>query len=756
MSNNILDIIKDDINILLIGEMSSGKTTLISCMLNELVGTIKRTRGTNDIMIYSSGIKKDNISNISNYVNKDYIFNKVDNCDIKVPNMRVNLIDTIGLNDFSNDVFMRKEIEKIRPYIDLVIYLIDCNTGLDKASDNDIKKLVETFDNIVCVINKYDDLEDLELFDIVKQIIGKLGQNKSIVSLSADSILTCKSIIHGFSDKIKKNKITIFESLYGKLTHDKMLEQLKYNTLLDMICTKIDITKIINNKIKINLEYTTKITDLITYIQYINNTFCNIISYDMFYNYVEHICKKYNTPSDTLNLFSDLSDKISYIKENNIVSEYICDKLLSCIEQPNNMATKAIYELGKLSIIPVILASTTHYLLNYNTDIFSHYNMIYKFILSLIYYNDNKNLLNTIYIDKLIFKLLLYEHQMFNYTYIIANHITKYYDKYVIKLPTAINLRFITPVCEEYLIIPIDTYKTPTILLIEDILQISSIKSGIITKQHFIYKLLENKFVIFPIKYLHSIQNSNQNNSKQNCNSDEIQLIATQTYMISEEYIEDNFMSSNTIDTNYIKFCNNLKYLNITQNVDCNIGLLTGDINKIFVISVTYKNNGFKHWNNLLTKYNGTKDIDTLIITASNGDKQYCFTNNNTQKYFTKSFIFSEDTEKIGIHVKNNNSFVLAPYSTDVDGNKYTFNKFNHELVNNNKYISDKSIDNIRQYIKDMPQWLCDKLDEYYSYLEKNKSPYFIEDEYEKKLFVNLTKEYINPDSFNTTLDNQV
>ena len=96
--HNICNIIKDDINILFLGEMTSGKTTLISCILNKLVGVIKRTGGTDKINIYNYGNTTDNIK-ISN---DKYIFEKVENCDIKINNMKLNLIDTIGLNNLEH------------------------------------------------------------------------------------------------------------------------------------------------------------------------------------------------------------------------------------------------------------------------------------------------------------------------------------------------------------------------------------------------------------------------------------------------------------------------------------------------------------------------------------------------------------------------------------------------------------------------------------------------------------------------------
>ena len=731
--HNICNIIKDDINILFLGEMTSGKTTLISCILNKLVGVIKRTGGTDKINIYNYGNTTDNIK-ISN---DKYIFEKVENCDIKINNMKLNLIDTIGLNNLEHIEYMKHEIDNIIEYIDLIIYLIDYNTHLNSISDNHIKFITDKFKNVLFVINKFNEAINDDSCDnshnIKKYITEKYGTTQ-IVSLSADDILIYKSILHRFTDKLNERKIISFTSLYGTMHKSEVLEKICYTRLMTEIYKMLDMTTIINNKLKINLKNTTRITNLIDYIQNINKIHNNIVNHEMCYTYIEHICEKLTNSKEIYNMLYGLYNNIEYLKQNNIVSNYICRKLVECISSDKThivMNYKIIYELGRLSIIPDIFIITLHHVI-YRYDIVKHFVMLlYNYLYTIIYYFGTLTRNYLKYIDKIIYTLYTYEFSDHHNTNIIVHHIITNFDKYTKYFPLTSKLRYIREHRHDILDCDSFSYETPTINLVNYLLQIKTTNT---LKQQFIYKLHSEKFKIFPCFYKHTLYTVNNMIYKFN------ECYTTQTSLESIKFIKyplkytEYFEYISQIDKQYIESFNKLEYIQVRKSIEHNIGLFTGNINKIFVLDITKENNGIDYWNNILKQYNNNNDINTIIVNTGGNGKQYYFTNTNTDKFFTKHFVFSDDNfNKIGIHVKNNNSFVLAPYSADICGNIYTFN---------NKYITNNNIiECIRNHIINIPDWLHQLLEKCYSVLDCNKLCY--EDNYEKKLYLDFKRAHI-------------
>ena len=77
-----------------------------------------------------------------------------------------------------------------------------------------------------------------------------------------------------------------------------------------------------------------------------------------------------------------------------------------------------------------------------------------------------------------------------------------------------------------------------------------------------------------------------------------------------------------------LKYANlqNTPYDTFIQYTNCNIAILTGQINNIIVVDTDlYKNNGLHKWNELLIKINNGKDFNTLIIQTPRGGKHYYF-----------------------------------------------------------------------------------------------------------------------------------
>ena len=144
----------------------------------------------------------------------------------------------------------------------------------------------------------------------------------------------------------------------------------------------------------------------------------------------------------------------------------------------------------------------------------------------------------------------------------------------------------------------------------------------------------------------------------------------------------NNYTSNSTFQRSYNNF---------------NIGILCGKISGIVVIDIDIKDNGLTFWNNIISKH---IKIDTLICTSGSGGKHYYFKyDDRMSKWKSKNRIFYDDGKKIGIDLRSDNGYIIAPpsihYSTQ---NLYKFINFNEKI-------------NIRHQIKEMPNWLYEKID---------------------------------------------
>jgi hypothetical protein len=118
------------------------------------------------------------------------------------------------------------------------------------------------------------------------------------------------------------------------------------------------------------------------------------------------------------------------------------------------------------------------------------------------------------------------------------------------------------------------------------------------------------------------------------------------------------------------------------------VGILTGSKHNLLVIDIDVKDKGLETWNKWIEEYG---DIDTPIDKTPTGGYHYYFTcSKETAKLFKtscKSFYY--EGERVGIDIRCNGGFVVAPPSKQ--GNK--------------KYKWVKSINNT--LLNDVPEWLC-------------------------------------------------
>lgn len=679
----------NEINIIFLGEMSSGKTTLISCILNNMIGTIKRSKGTEKITIYNNGF-------IPSFMNDNYNHIIINNSDLDIQKFKINVIDTIGFNDLIHDEFMITEFNKLKPHLDIIIFLIDCNTCLDKKSENDILNLIKDFDNILYVINKFDDPDDVELIENIGIIKTKLNNPQNIISLSADTILICKSIIHNFTEKIIKKKLTIFEKLYDCENINDTLKSLRYNDFIDLIKIIINPQKIIEKKINMFLESNTSINKLINYITDINNMYDNIITNNMFKIYLNILVKKYtqnildiNVKKQNINiLLDDIHTNIDFIKNNITLQHYIINMLDLYISY-FKCELKNIQCAARLSEINMLYDKI---LINLMSKIEINKKNYENIIQYLILLDKDLRKHKLIMIDEIIYKLLNYELTTFTQTkkLYILNHLTMYFDKYIINLPISSKLRYYTFQITNDLITNnrhnIIYERTKTLELIDIIIDViiddKIIKSNklITDKRKFIKKMIHENFVIFPcINKLPCIKGWNK---------------------ISKNNSIKTYSGNNKMPEKY-------EDMYINDNLYKNIGLLCGTSSNIFIIDIDNKDNGMTYWNNLLDKYNNSKDIDTLkVITGSKG-KHYYFKMDNTERFYTKNKIFSTELEKIGIDIRRDDGYIIAPFSQHENNNCYYFENYDDTKT-------------IREQINMMPEWLYNELNNYYEVNNKD------------------------------------
>jgi P4 family phage/plasmid primase-like protien len=130
---------------------------------------------------------------------------------------------------------------------------------------------------------------------------------------------------------------------------------------------------------------------------------------------------------------------------------------------------------------------------------------------------------------------------------------------------------------------------------------------------------------------------------------------------------------------------------NCLENIqeDKNIGILTGEKSGITVIDIDVKDNGLEVWKKLITKYG---DIETPKVQTGTGGYHYYF------KYYkninSDSKVVKYDGYKtVGIDIKNDGGYVIAPPSVNENGNSYKW-------IN---LLSKKSL-------KEIPSWFFDYL----------------------------------------------
>jgi GTPase Era involved in 16S rRNA processing len=232
----------EKLNVMIIGKVSSGKSSLINSWVGAFVSCVSLNRETFNPIIYKltkSGLIKDawNITTdlknkhesnqkdrhkleefIKNINKKDELEKKITNLDktfenIFLPNIfekNIDIYDFPGLGDAEdkNNIF-GEAINLWIDKMDIVIFVVDATRAFIDTEEvkefNRVKKLIEDnkinnshYTYLGVIVNKYDDIDDEEIKEIYDKIKTKIEYN-SIFRYSSHKVMTESMIKNGIS-----------------------------------------------------------------------------------------------------------------------------------------------------------------------------------------------------------------------------------------------------------------------------------------------------------------------------------------------------------------------------------------------------------------------------------------------------------------------------------------------------------------------------------------------------------------------------
>ncbi len=678
----------EEVNIVFIGNCLSGKTSIISAICN---GIYDKNNTTN-ITIY----KNRNV--ISNYTNYKHYFIK--NIDIKISN--INLIDTVGYlyNNFIDNPTTQFLMDS-RDNIDLIIIVIDVNTVLDSSLINNI--IEKRFDNILYVINKCDDIDKLP-HNIIMQLEHiyrdhfKNTENFNYICLSANNII-CNKSIKNYNNIIFENSCNIIKThlkLYNAYNKETTtLIDLHYYIFIDTIHKLLPYQNIINNKI---IKYTYKletINDLINISLRYNIS--NVIFNKYLFSLIKRVKENYKSASQKEKrelLLKNINinfKNMDFIIENTTLQHCISNiiNVYDLLQDSNN-----INYFKYLCISDIIFTKVICDLLYINMQKLKEISIIVDFLIQI----DRKQLLDKIkYIDEIIFNIfkniltnkivrnngtIENKYNMESINLKIIMFIDLHFIHFSSYLPISAKLKYYqinnhnSGNMNEFLITNTqnmsdacnigDDFKSCNILnLCRFIFGIEIKKQDdMINKSNFIKKIINEKIPVFPCVGKHP-------------------LVKNWNYT-------DNYISR--------------KNINLLETK--NIGLVCGELSGIFVIDIDIKDNGLTFWKKLLNIFVHGNDIDTLKVRSANGGIHYYFKlDDKLRNIPTKNKVFSMPMEKIGIDIRNNNGYVIMPFSKLEDNKTYSFINYNDDV-------------DIMNQINTIPEWLYNALYEWYKSTE--------------------------------------
>lgn len=213
----------NDFNMLLIGKVSSGKTTLLNALLGDCYSESKIQKTTKGISLYitsnntlDASLDRQTIFDINKSVQTSQTlipFNI-----FQVPNTKIvddyngtrviNIFDTVGMDDPDENIdkMTQKWITKNAPFIDVFLIVVDIQKALTTRSDEKtITKIISKCNNnIIFVVNKFDYIDDIELNELYCNFVQKI--TKIMENLNRTNFSVCRiSALREYIMKLTKN-----------------------------------------------------------------------------------------------------------------------------------------------------------------------------------------------------------------------------------------------------------------------------------------------------------------------------------------------------------------------------------------------------------------------------------------------------------------------------------------------------------------------------------------------------------------------
>ncbi len=214
------------VNIAIVGEVSSGKSTTLNSIFVQNYNATKRKRSTCSVNIYCERtpitpvreiMERNRLSDAKiddknfSLVENVYNVSKMVDFGERKHNVAYNVIDLPGLNDSSSDAFFRHYITDNFKHFDAVIFISDGNKSMNTAAERELIQYIlnhmlnNTRCQLIVAISKVDEPHDPEIREVceaAKQIINsevmqrKLLNRVKILTFSAEQGYLLRYIKH--------------------------------------------------------------------------------------------------------------------------------------------------------------------------------------------------------------------------------------------------------------------------------------------------------------------------------------------------------------------------------------------------------------------------------------------------------------------------------------------------------------------------------------------------------------------------------
>lgn len=689
-----------NINICIVGEISCGKTSLVSVLINKLAGSIKMKRSTLNYNCFSE------ITHCKYYENNDFIFNNTDSTQISrcnnyhIPLIKFlnydrrylfNIYDSIGMNDIEieNDNIHFFE-NNLLPIIDILIIVLDGTKALStKSEETFLKNTQKYMCHKIYVINKVDDLNDKKIMENTQVISEYLVKNKYVDSENSIIISSSKNM---FDILFKTKYYYQLEHQYGN----------KNDQIVNIILNKFGLTALVNSIRTLSEKHLIDIWN--KKLQYCENNYVKLSdAYDL-------LCLAQNiiscTESNPVFLINGLNRRIliePYFKKIKYCRDSFDSNIKLWINNVDNDVVKIIakkyIELNDDKYETMSILDISH--------ISGNQLRILEIFLQVIDYSRNK---------KMFYELVkvcinnIGEQRRINILCLINDIIDKCIAEVIDAMIDDTKSRKHNQYIESeifimYMMLKKISRETKLVELFDSLDKMHIIEINNNQYNKFVAGLKNNISTYLDSLYLYKIcmlftQSGNANYYQNHTNISAIQCIesdlvifpcnANQMPLIKEWY---NLTQN---DSQKIYQYDVLNKSCAQTYTPYNIGLLSGRQSAILVVRVE-SGQGAEYWKKLLLE-NGSECINTLRAGYGSGNYHYYFKwTSGMNRWFSKNRIFSTINCVVGIDILADDQYIVLPGATN-SGAPYFFEN-----------VDEQS--NIRNKISKMPEWLFKIID---------------------------------------------